>query len=114
MVASTRVTTRTATQTHDKSKKPAASSLGAPSQRSQSSRKGKRAWRKNIDIEEVEEGLEVMRTEERVTGYNDSFSLCNTPTNIYCIPRSALQKKTNDELFVIDVTADDSGGTSSR
>ena len=44
------------------------SSIGAPSQHSQSSRKGKKAWRKNIDIDEVEEGLEVIRTEERETG----------------------------------------------
>lgn len=44
------------------------SSIGAPSQRSQGSRKGKRAWRKNVDLDEVEEGLEEMRTEERVVG----------------------------------------------
>ena len=43
--------------------------LGAPSQHSQGSRKGKRAWRKNVDIGEVEEGLEELRAEERVTGY---------------------------------------------
>ena len=44
------------------------SSLGAPAQHNQSSRKGKRAWRKNINIEDVEEGLEGMRAEERVIG----------------------------------------------
>jgi len=43
--------------------------LGAPSQHTQGSRKGKRAWRKNVDIGDVEEGLEGLRTEERVTGY---------------------------------------------
>jgi nucleolar protein 53 len=43
--------------------------IGAPSQRNQGSRKGKRAWRKNVDIGEVEEGLEGLRAEERVTGY---------------------------------------------
>jgi nucleolar protein 53 len=41
---------------------------GAPSQKSQSSRKGKRAWRKNVDIAEIEAGLEGLREEERVTG----------------------------------------------
>ena len=51
-----------------KQKKNAKSTVGAPSQRTQSSRKGKRAWRKNIDIDEVEEGLEELRVEERVTG----------------------------------------------
>ena len=49
-------------------KKNEKSLVGAPSQRSQSSRKGKRAWRKNIDIDDVEHGLEELRTEERVTG----------------------------------------------
>lgn len=44
------------------------SSIGAPSQPSQSSRKGKKAWRKNVDIEEVEQGLEEIRAEERVIG----------------------------------------------
>jgi nucleolar protein 53 len=43
--------------------------FGAPSQHNQGSRKGKRAWRKNVDIDEVEEGLEGLRAEERVTGY---------------------------------------------
>ena len=42
--------------------------IGAPAQHNQSSRKGKRAWRKNVDIEDVEEGLEGMRVEERITG----------------------------------------------
>jgi nucleolar protein 53 len=41
---------------------------GAPAQHNQPSRKGKRAWRKNVDIGEVDEGLEEMRAEERVTG----------------------------------------------
>ena len=44
------------------------SAIGAPAQPNQSSRKGKRAWRKNVNIEDVEEGLEGMRVEERVTG----------------------------------------------
>ena len=50
-------------------KKAASSAVGAPSQRTQSSRKGKRAWRKNVDLDEVEEGLEEIRAEERVSGY---------------------------------------------
>lgn len=44
------------------------SSIGAPAQHNQSSRKGKKAWRKNVDLEEVEGGLEGLRAEERVTG----------------------------------------------
>jgi Nop53 (60S ribosomal biogenesis) len=42
--------------------------IGAPAQTSQSSRKGKRAWRKNTDIAVLEEGLEELREEERITG----------------------------------------------
>ncbi|KAH9947852.1 P60-like protein [Amylocystis lapponica] len=64
------------------------SSIGAPAQRNQGSRKGKRAWRKNVDIEDVEEGMEGLRAEERVTG-------------------TILQKQTNDELFQVDVKGDD-------
>ena len=48
--------------------KPAKLALGAPSQLSQASRKGKQAWRKNIDIQHVEDGLESLRAEERVVG----------------------------------------------
>jgi len=44
------------------------SAVGAPAQTTQSSRKGKRAWRKNVDIADVEEGLEELREEERITG----------------------------------------------
>lgn len=61
---------------------------GAPSQHSQSSRKGKRAWRKNVDIDEVEHGLEELREEERVLG-------------------APLHKKADEELFTIDLTGDD-------
>ncbi|KAF8126791.1 P60-like protein [Boletus edulis] len=68
-------------------KKQAKSKLGGPSQLSQSSRKGKRAWRKNIDIQPVEEGLESLRAEERVVG-------------------SILQKQTDDQLFVVDTKGD--------
>ncbi|KAF7973063.1 hypothetical protein HWV62_16242 [Athelia sp. TMB] len=65
-----------------------ASKNGAPAQHTQGSRKGKRAWRKNVDIGEVEIGLEEMRAEERVVG-------------------KTLQKHQDDELFQIDVKGDD-------
>ena len=48
--------------------KNAASSVGAPAQHNQASRKGKKAWRKNVNIEEIEQGMEGLRAEERVTG----------------------------------------------
>ena len=55
-------------------KKPSRSVLGAPSQHNQPSRKGKKSWRKNVDIREVEQGLEGLRQEERVTGYTTVLS----------------------------------------
>ncbi|KAI8989067.1 ribosome biogenesis protein Nop53/GLTSCR2 [Trametes punicea] len=69
-------------------KKARSSVYGAPAQRTQSSRKNKRAWRKNVDIEPVEEGLEGLRAEERVTG-------------------TFLQNKKDEELFQVDVKGDD-------
>jgi nucleolar protein 53 len=42
--------------------------LGAPSTHGQKTRKGKKAWRKNIDVRDEEEALEQAREEERVTG----------------------------------------------
>ncbi|KAG6916625.1 hypothetical protein DXG01_006121 [Tephrocybe rancida] len=70
-----------------KPKKSAKATTGAPSQLNQSSRKGKRAWRKNVDIQDVEEGIEGMRTEERVTG-------------------KTLQATKDQDLFQIDVKGD--------
>ncbi|KAL8775450.1 MAG: hypothetical protein Q9194_003761 [Teloschistes cf. exilis] len=39
------------------------STIGAPQQHSQPSRKGKKAWRKNVDVSEVQQGLENARAE---------------------------------------------------
>ena len=66
------------------------SAVGAPSQLSQNARKGKKAWRKNIDIDNVEEGLETIRTEERVLG-------------------TALHNQRDKDLFTVDVTGDEGG-----
>ncbi|EPS96384.1 hypothetical protein FOMPIDRAFT_1130553 [Fomitopsis schrenkii] len=65
-----------------------ASSVGAPAQRNQTSRKGKKAWRKHIDIEDVEQRLEELRDEERVTG-------------------SVLRTKKDEELFQVDAKGDE-------
>lgn len=43
--------------------------IGAPATHGQSSRKGKKAWRKNVDITQEEAALEQGREEERITGY---------------------------------------------
>jgi nucleolar protein 53 len=72
--STTTMSQSTAAKTGAGSKKPSAkakptkSAIGAPSQHTQSSRKGKKAWRKNVNIEDVEGGLEEMRSEERVVG----------------------------------------------
>ena len=39
------------------------SSVGAPQTHGQRSRKGKKAWRKNVDVSEIQEGLENAREE---------------------------------------------------
>jgi nucleolar protein 53 len=44
------------------------SEIGAPAQYKQTNRKGKKAWRKNIDIQSEETAMEDARAEERVTG----------------------------------------------
>lgn len=61
--------------------KHSASGVGAPSQLAQSSRKGKKAWRKNIDIQPVEQGLESLRSEERVIGCGKFVSCICLPSN---------------------------------
>lgn len=68
--------------------KNAQSVVGAPSQFKQASRKGKKSWRKNVNLEDVETGLEGMRVEERETG-------------------NTLQKTQDTDLFQIDVQGDD-------
>jgi hypothetical protein len=44
--------------------------LDAPQQFKQPSRKGKKAWRKNVDVTEVQEGLRLLKDEE-IKGYVD-------------------------------------------
>ncbi|TYJ57429.1 hypothetical protein B9479_001745 [Cryptococcus floricola] len=70
-----------------KGKGKAPQDLGAPATHSQSSRKGKKAWRKNIDIRQEEEALEQAREDERITGG----------------PAAA---KTSGNLFTVDTVGD--------
>ncbi|KAJ5545162.1 hypothetical protein N7461_007466 [Penicillium sp. DV-2018c] len=62
-------------------------SVEAPNQYRQPSRKGKKAWRKNVDVTEVQEGLRDLKEAEIVGGL--------------------VSEKPSDELFVIDTTGDD-------
>jgi nucleolar protein 53 len=54
--------------------KPATVSPGAPQQYKQSSRKGKKAWRKNVDVTDIQEGLEEVR-DEMIKGYDYTISV---------------------------------------
>ena len=92
-----------------KKKSTAASTVGAPAQHNQSSRKGKKAWRKNVDIEDLEEKLESLREEERTLGCVSFFSSHHRYSQVY--HSSTLQKKTDSELFVVDTKGDDKGTT---
>ncbi|KAF8941466.1 ribosome biogenesis protein Nop53/GLTSCR2 [Dissophora ornata] len=51
------------------------------------SRKGKKAWRKNVDIADVETNLDQLRAEERTTG-------------------GKVHQQTNDALFTLDTAGD--------
>jgi len=84
----------TTAESSKQTKKPK-SVVGAPSQLSQSTRRNKKAWRKNIDIDHVEEGLETIRSEERVLG-------------------TALHNQPDKDLFAVDVTGDEGGMSLAR
>ncbi|KAG0270765.1 hypothetical protein BGZ95_001551 [Linnemannia exigua] len=66
--------------------KPAPTGNGL-NRKSSSSRKGKKAWRKNVDITDVEQNLDELRAEERTTG-------------------GKVHQKTNDALFMMDTQGD--------
>lgn len=59
----------------------------APATHAQPSRKGKKAWRKNVDISEVQQGLDDVRNEIIKTG-------------------GVIAEKDSDELFTTDVSGD--------
>jgi nucleolar protein 53 len=48
--------------------RPRSGNPDAPQQYKQPSRKGKKAWRKNVDISEVQQGLEEL-TDQIIKGY---------------------------------------------
>lgn len=75
--------TKTAAKPYDRPSKKGA----APAQPKQTSRKGKKAWRKNVDITAEEAALEAARAEERLTG-------------------GKVETRSNDALFTIDTEGD--------
>lgn len=58
------------------------STIGQPQQHKQPSRKGKKAWRKHVDLTDVQEGLEKLQEEIRQGG--------------------PISEKPSDELFMVD------------
>ncbi|PMD35886.1 putative 60S ribosomal biogenesis protein Nop53 [Hyaloscypha variabilis F] len=66
--------------------KPATVSPGAPQQHKQPSRKGKKAWRKNVDVTDIQEGLEEVR-EELIKG-------------------GVIVEKDSADLFTLDLAGD--------
>ncbi|KAJ5894510.1 hypothetical protein N7495_006201 [Penicillium taxi] len=56
--------------------------MDAPQQFKQRSRKGKKAWRKNVDLTDVQEGLRVLKDEE--------------------VKGGIIAEKPSDELFILD------------
>ncbi|KAK3485819.1 ribosome biogenesis protein Nop53/GLTSCR2 [Neurospora hispaniola] len=66
--------------------KPLSGNPEAPKQYNQPSRKGKKAWRKNVDVTEVEQGLDEL--------------------NAQIIKGGVIAEKTSEELFAIDVKPD--------
>ncbi|KAL8965022.1 MAG: hypothetical protein Q9183_004077 [Haloplaca sp. 2 TL-2023] len=63
------------------------STIGAPQQHSQPSRKGKKAWRKNVDVSEIQQGLETVRDE--------------------VIKGGIIAEKPSESLFTLDTTGSD-------
>ncbi|KAG9228725.1 ribosome biogenesis protein Nop53/GLTSCR2 [Amylocarpus encephaloides] len=66
--------------------RPASITPGAPQQYKQPSRKGKKAWRKNVDVTEVQEGLEEVRDE--------------------IIAGGVIAEKDSADLFTLDIAGD--------
>ncbi|OLL22936.1 hypothetical protein NEOLI_005303 [Neolecta irregularis DAH-3] len=73
---------------------------GKPSQKKQPSRKGKKAWRKHIDLEQIEFGIEEIR-QEIILGYIYILEISFTEDI-----RGVINEKPNEQLFAIDVCGD--------
>lgn len=70
MAPSTSKSAKSAAKPYDKKGKGKAvvADLGTPATHGQKTRKGKKSWRKNVDITREEEALDQARAEERITG----------------------------------------------
>lgn len=80
-----------------------AGSANAPEQYRQPSRKGKKAWRKNVDVTAVEKGLQDLN-EEIIRGYKHLFAdqsawICHADH----LRSGVIKEKASSELFTIDI-----------
>jgi len=67
---------------------------GRPRQKNQASRKGKKAWRKNIDLDQFEKNLEEQRDAEIVLGPNEQeFTIDKVGTDEGFTPEMKKEKK---------------------
>lgn len=62
--------------------KPHSGNPEAPQQYKQPSRKGKKAWRKNVDISEVQQGLEELN-DQIIKGYGLFIRRRKQPTDCF-------------------------------
>lgn len=73
----------------------------------QPSRKGKKAWRKNVDVSDVHEGLEQLR-DEIIQGYLPNFPFFG-PANLFPPHhRGVIKEKPDEQLFALDTSGDNS------
>ncbi|KAK9324289.1 ribosome biogenesis protein Nop53/GLTSCR2 [Lipomyces orientalis] len=63
--------------------------VDAPKQLAQPSRKGRKAWRKNVDVSDIQQGLEKVREEKILVG-------------------TTLNALSSDQLFAVDTTSSES------
>lgn len=83
-------------------------SVEGPRQHNQPSRKGKKAWRKNVDISEVEKGL-VELNEEVIRGYVFQYHCSAKEKKILltlALYSGPVAERDSSELFTLDTTGD--------
>ncbi|KAI5951896.1 hypothetical protein KGF54_004971 [Candida jiufengensis] len=77
------------------------SSVEPAAKKRQTSRKGKKAWRKNVDIEDIEQILQDKRDEQIIKGINnedDDFIIDNLPSSISKSTNAPKKLKTKEIL----------------
>ena len=82
-----------------------APSIEAPQQYRQTSRKGKKAWRKNVDVSDVQTGLEIVREEIINGSVGHPWTDDRSPWGLLTLDPSysgVIAEKPSGELFTVD------------